>query len=59
MDAAVECLWQNGAVEIWLETETDTRTEGFYECPGWKRGEVELKDGYEKVRYTLKKRSPA
>ena len=59
MDAAVEWLWENGAREIWLDTETNTRAEGFYEHLGWKRGEVELKDGYEEVRYTLKKGSPA
>ena len=56
MDAAVDWLWQFGVEEIWLETETNTRAEGFYEHLGWKRGEVELKDGYEEVRYTLKKK---
>lgn len=59
MDAAVEWLWGNGAREIWLETETNTRADGFYEHLGWKRGNVELKDGYEEVRFTLKKGSPA
>lgn len=59
MDAAIEWLWENGARVIWLETETNTRAEGFYEHLGWMRGEVELKDGYEEVRYTLKKGSPA
>ncbi len=55
MDVAVDWLWQSGAEEIWLTTETNTRAEGFYERLGWKRGEVELKDGYAEVRYTLKR----
>ena len=54
-ETAVDWLWQNGAEEIWLETETNTRAEGFYEHLGWKRGEVVIEDGYEEVRYTLKK----
>ncbi|MCY3765422.1 MAG: GNAT family N-acetyltransferase [Gemmatimonadetes bacterium] len=54
-ETAVDWLWQNGAEEIWLETETNTRAEGFYEHLGWRRGEVVIKDGYEEVRYNLKK----
>ncbi len=54
-ETAVDWLWQNGAEEIWLETETNTRAEGFYEHLGWRRGEVAIEDGYEEVRYTLKK----
>ena len=56
LNAAVDWLWRSGADELWLETETNTRAEGFYRHLGWKRGEVELKDGYEEVRYTLKKK---
>ena len=52
LEAAVDWLWRDGAEEIWLATETNTRAEGFYEHLGWKRGEVERKDGYEEVRYT-------
>ena len=59
MDAAVEWLWQNGVGEIWLETETNTRAEGFYEHLGWKRGKVETKDDCEQVRYTMKKGNSA
>ena len=54
-ETVVDWLWQNGAEEIWLETETNTRAEGFYEHLGWRRGEVVIKEGYEEVRYTLKK----
>lgn len=54
LETAVDWLWRNGADELWLETETNTRAEGFYEHLGWKRGDVEPKDGYEEVRYTLK-----
>ena len=54
-ETAVDWLWKNGAEEIWLETETNTRAEGFYEHLGWRRGEVAIEDGYEEVRYTLKK----
>ena len=53
LKAAVDWLWRSGADELWLATETNTRAEGFYEHLGWKRGEVELKDGYEEVRYTM------
>ena len=56
LETAVDWLRRSGADELWLETETNTRAEGFYEHLGWKRGEVELKDGYEEVRYTLKKK---
>ena len=55
MEAAVDWLWQSGAEEIWLTTETNTRAVGFYERLGWKRGEIELCDGYEEVRYTMKR----
>lgn len=55
LEPAVDWLWRSGADELWLETETNTRAEGFYVHLGWKRGDVELKDGYEEVRYTLKK----
>lgn len=53
LEAAVDWLWQSGAEVIWLATETNTRAEGFYERLGWRRGEVERKDGYEEVRYTM------
>lgn len=53
LETAVDWLWRSGADELWLETETNTRAEGFYEHLGWKRGDVELKDGYEEVRYTM------
>ena len=55
LEPAVDWLWRSGTDELWLTTETDTRAEGFYEHLGWRRGEVAIEDGYEEVRYTLKK----
>ncbi len=55
LEVAVDWLWQNEVEEIWLTTGTNTRAEGFYEYLGWKRGKIEWHDGYEEVRYTLKK----
>lgn len=52
LEAAVDWLWRSGTDAVWLTTETNTRAEGFYEHLGWKRGEVEISEGIEEVRYT-------
>jgi GNAT superfamily N-acetyltransferase len=36
-DTMMEWLWQQGHEKLWLNTESGTRAQRFYESAGWKR----------------------
>ena len=36
LDVAVNWLWQQGVVQLWLTTAPGTRAQGFYESVGWR-----------------------